>query len=265
MSEVRRNIVWIASYPKSGNTWVRFLLCNLLFGEVHSAAVLNRLVPDIHEPGTELDPGAPGILVKTHFMRGPNLPLLERTSAAIYVVRDPADVLASNFHYQRRRVGGGEPTTVALTQYFETFMQHRGEPRWRELGMGSWDENVQSWLGEPHAFPVQCIRYEDLASDPRRVCGMLAELLRPQSSAEEVERAVANSSFQRLREIEAADIRERRTGIFYKPYLQPSIDAGLRFMREGTAGGGAAALTAEQRARMRTAFAPVLRQLGYPV
>ena len=75
--------------------------------------------------------------------------------------------------------------------------------------------------------------------------------------------ALGRATTAGLREIEAADIRERRTGIFYKPYLQPSIDAGLRFMREGTAGGGAATLSAEQRARVRAEFAPLLRQLGY--
>ena len=263
MSGDRRNIVWLASYPKSGNTWLRFMLCNLIFGEVNTASVLTRLAPDIHEPGTELDAAASAILVKTHFMNTPGLPLCERTAAAIYLVRDPADVLTSNFHYQRRRSGGGEPSAAALTQYFETFIQHRGDPRWRELGMGSWDENVCSWLGERRDFPVQCVRYEDLAADPLKVGTMLAGLLRPQSSPEEIARAVANSSFQRLREIEAADIRERRVGIFYKPYLQPSIDAGLRFMRAGTTGGGAAALSVEQRTRVQSAFGPLLQQLGY--
>jgi hypothetical protein len=79
-----------------------------------------------------------------------------------------------------------------------------------------------------------------------------------------VHEAVLNSSFQRMREVEEADIRERKVGIFYKPYLQPSIDSGLRFMRHGAVGDGANRLTPEQRERLRNAFQPLLSQLGYP-
>jgi hypothetical protein len=258
-----KNIIWIASYPKSGNTWVRFMLCNLLYGEVQTAAALNRLAPDIHETGASLDLSAPGLLVKTHFACSAELPLLERTSAAIYVVRDPTDVLMSNYHYYRRRTGQADDARATLEEYFTAFLDNRGDPHWKALGMGSWEENVRSWLDAQRPFPVLCVRYEDLSADPRRICTTLAGLLKPGSTAGEVERAVVNSSFERLREIEAADIRERRVGIFFKPYLEPSIAAGVRFMRGGRVGEGAASLAPVQQARLRATFAPLLEQLGY--
>jgi hypothetical protein len=265
MPDHTRNIVWIASYPKSGNTWMRFMACNLLFGRQESASALNVLAPDIHELGTRLVNSAHAGLVKTHFLYSPQLPLIERTAAAIYVVREPADVLASNFYYSQRSTGHSDETRAAFEQYFDSFALNRGDPRWISLGMGSWEDNVRSWLDAARFFPVLIVRYEDISTDARRVCATLARMLKPASSAEEIDAAVTNSSFERMREVEAADIREKRIGIFYKPYLQASIDSGKRFMRRGAVGDGVTRLTHDQRVRLRTAFAPLLLKLGYSI
>jgi len=255
-------IVWLASYPKSGNTWVRFLACSLVFGRQDSAAALNALAPDVHEMDTlPIEP--PAALLKTHQVYSPQLPYAAATRAAIYVVRDPADVLASNYFYAQRRGGAAADSRGAFDRYVDRFIDNRGDPLWIERGMGSWEDNVRSWLHGRHPFPVLRVRYEDLSADPEPVCGAMAQLLRPHGTEAEIERAVLDSSFQRLREIERTDIREQRTGIFYKPYLQASIDSGRRFMRRGVVGDGAARLTPEQRRRLRGAFAPLLEELGY--
>lgn len=263
MSESPRNILWVASYPKSGNTWVRFLLCNLLYGRQDSAASLNLLCPDVHELGAQIANSSNGGLVKTHFAYSEALPLAARTAGAIYVVREPADVLISNFHYSRRSGAETGSAQGDLDRYFETFVEAGGDPRWIRLGMGAWADNVRSWLGRAHSFPVIWIRYEDLSADPEKVCTQLAAQLRPNSTPEEIQEAVANSSFRRMREVEEADIRDKRVGIFYKPYLESAIGAGVRFMRSGAVGEGAARLSAEQRTRLRRTIGPILGELGY--
>jgi hypothetical protein len=262
MSAAPKRLVWIASYPKSGNTWVRFMLCNLLYGRQESASALDTLAPDIHETA------AVGILpsadvLKTHFAFSPKLPYAAQTAAAIYVVRDPADVLVSNFFYSQRSERQGDVTPAAFNRYFDAFVAHRGDPRWLELGMGGWEDNVRSWLQAPLPFPVLQIRYEDMVGDSMTACREMANLVRPESSESEIIQAVQNSSFERMREIERADIRAKRVGIFYKPYLQASIDSGSRFMRRGVVGDGSARLTPEQRVRLRGAFSPLLQELGY--
>jgi hypothetical protein len=264
MSGAPKSIVWIASYPKSGNTWVRFMACNLLYGRQDSAAAVNVLAPDIHERAREIIEGAHTGLVKTHFACSPDMPLVERTAAAIYVVRRPEDVIVSNFYYAQRSTGAvsGADSRIAFDQYFDAFLANRGDPRWSRLGMGSWEDNVRSWLEAPHPFPVAAIRFEDLASDPQRVCRLLARFVRPQSTDAEIQSAVENSSFRRLKDIEETDIREKRVGIFYKPYLEASIQAGRRFMRQGSV--GAVEVTPEQRARLDAAWSPLLARLGYP-
>jgi sulfotransferase family protein len=263
MSAAPKNIVWIASYPKSGNTWVRFLACNLLHGDPESAAALNTLAPDIHESVASTDAPAPAGLLKTHFQFSENLPYAARSAAAIYVVWDPADVLASNFFYSQRSAARTDASAAVFNDYVDAFIENRGDPRWIERGMGSWEENVRSWLNPELTFPVLMIRYEDLTADPIQACRTIAQRLRLTSTETQIRRAVQNSTFERMREVERADIREKRVGIFYKPYLQASIDSGSRFMRRGIVGDGSARLSAEQRVRLRGAFAPLLRELGY--
>jgi uncharacterized membrane protein len=66
-----------------------------------------------------------------------------------------------------------------------------------------------------------------------------------------------------MRQIEETDIGGRRVGIFYKPYLQQPIDAGLRFMRSGKSGEAARVLSPDQRRRFDDAFRSIGRELGY--
>ena len=204
------------------------------------------------------------LLMKTHFLCSQQLPLLTQTAAAIYVVRDPADVMLSNFHYSQRSAGAPPAETAdLLDRYVDSFIRERGDPRWRSRGMGSWDENVRSWLETPHSFPVLLVRYEDLLADPGGVAGVIGRFLGLNRTPEQVSAAVASASFERMRQIEERDISARSIGIFYKPYLQGSIAAGLRFMRSGRSGEGARTLSAEQGRRFDEALGPLARKLGY--
>lgn len=264
MQACNKTVIWIASYPKSGNTWVRFLACSLVFGPLESAAALNQLAPDLHELRAIPEPPEQMLLMKTHFLRSRRLPLLAQTAAAIYVVRDPADVMLSNFHYSQRSGTAGSAAAASLfDRYVDSYIRERGDPRWRDLGMGSWDENVRSWVDAQSSFPVLLLRYEDLLADAAGVAAAIARFLGLARTPEQVAAAVANASFERMRQIEERDIGDRSVGIFFKPYLQESIAAGLRFMRSGRSGDGARALSAEQRRRFDEALGPLARTLGY--
>jgi hypothetical protein len=263
MTTAPNGVIWIASYPKSGNTWLRFLLCNLVFGPVESAAGLNERIPDLHE--MQAVPGfGPGLtFVKTHFPYTPALPLVERTAAAIYIIRDPGDVMLSNFHYARRSGVAADDGAGQLERYVDSFLGTGGDPRWVKLGMGSWAENVVSWHTARSRIPVIWLRYEDLLADTVGIARTLCGHLRLTRGAAELEAAVAAASFERMRAIEEADISARRPGIFYKPYLQSSIDVGLRFMRSGRSGEAAQRLSPSQRSRFDAVFGPLRQQFGY--
>ena len=259
----RRTVTWLASYPKSGNTWLRFLAVNLVFGPQESAATLGRLVPDLHEMSGVPAPPEQPVLIKTHFACTPQLPLFSATSGAIYIVRHPADVMVSNFHYARRSGAITKDATAEWARYVDDFIVHRGDPRWIQLGMGSWEQNVVSWFRDDLPFRVARVRYEDVLAAPLEAARGLAALLRPDATAQEITRAAQACSFKRMREIEESDIRNQRVGIFYKPYLKGAIDAGARFMRGGRAGDAQALLSDTQRARFEEAFGPLMQALGY--
>jgi len=258
-----RTVLWIASYPKSGNTWVRFLASNLLTGSVDSAATLNRLIPDLHELRGVIEPPRRRLLMKTHFLYSPALPLAAHTAGAIYVVRDPADVLLSNFYYAERSGSAESKQSLSFERYFEDFLAAGGDPRWLKLGMGSWQENVRSWVGAIQEFPVLLIRYEDLLSDGLNAATAVCRFLGLTRTPAQIAAAVDASSFDRMKEIEEIDIRARRIGIFYKPYLEDSIASGRRFMRRGTAAEAAQTFTEEQRLRFDAVYGHARREMGY--
>jgi hypothetical protein len=258
-----KTVVWIASYPKSGNTWLRFLACNLIFGPVDSAEALHRLAPDLHEARGVIEPPKHRLLLKTHFLYSTALPLASNTAAAVYVLRDPADVMLSNFHYAQRSGAAAGDKEAALVRYVDAFIAARGDPRWLELGMGTWEDNVRSWLGTKHDFPVLRIRYEDVLIDGVKAAGALCRFLGLAREPLDIEAAVARASFERMREIEEADIRAQRVGIFYKPYLQEPINSGLRFMRSGKIGEAARVLSQIQRQRFDSVFGSMRREFGY--
>jgi aryl sulfotransferase len=259
----RKTVIWIASYPKSGNTWVRFLACNLLYGPQDSAAALNALAPDVHELAGAPAPPTRPVLMKTHFPLSPHLPLRECTAAAIYVLRHPADVLISNFHYSRRSGVLAGHDARAFEDYLDAYLAAGGDPRWTRLGMGTWCENVDSWTRRDTDVPALCLRYEDLLADAAACARRLCAFLGIERSAQAISDAVQGASFERLRQIEHSDIRSGRIGIFYKPYLQPSISAGLRFMRSGAAGEARRVMSAAQTRRIDAAFGTVMQAWGY--
>ena len=259
-----RTVIWLASYPKSGNTWVRFLVCNLAFGPQHSAATLGQLAPDIHELGKELQPPAATVLLKTHFPFSATVPLAAYTAGAIYVVRHPADVMFSNYHYQQRSGRLVSGSGANFQKYVEMFLERRGDPHWLAMGMGRWDEHLSSWMAPGLPFPVLLLRYEDLLTDGPQAARRICNFLGLQRTTEEIATAVTGSSFERMRAIEEMDIRNRSVGVFYKPYLQGSINAGLRFMRSGQSGQGQAQLSPDSRRALQTAFGPIMNAAGYP-
>lgn len=257
-----RTITWIASYPKSGNTWARFLAANLLFGRVESAADLNRLVPDIHETDERALPPTQPTLIKTHLAFSPGMRWARHTAAAIYVARNPVDTMGSNFHYARRtgELRGDNP----IDQFAAAFMANQGLVKWKRRGFGSWTEHVDSWLSREKDFPLLVLRYEEMLADATGAAKKICQFLKLSKSDTEIEQAAANSSFDAMRRIEESDIQQKRVGIFYKPYLRAQIESGLRFMRSGQSGQVIKELSPELRKRFIETFGPMMERLGYP-
>jgi hypothetical protein len=265
-------IVWIASYPKSGNTWLRFLLANVLHQKpIESSAEVRELIPDIHEGilGRHLW-GPRSTLIKTHWAFHTRFPLREDTVGIIHLVRHPVATLESNQNYAINRSGNltrqaSAAQVASLAQKFvEGFIQNGGHKQFIPNGIGTLEEHVASWSSPILRYQRIQIRYEDLVADTAGTLRKLVDFLGIARSDAEVAMAVDSASMEAMRRIEEAEIAGRREGIFFQTRNEAAIDAGLRFVGRSADGKTRYALTPEQKDAARRRFAGLIRQLGYP-
>lgn len=149
---LRREDVFLVSYPRSGNTWMRFLLCNLVSlchweGRPIDFTLLNKTMPElgVNSLLRSWPYSAIPRVVKTH---RPYTPLFRR-QRAIGIIRDPRDVMVSFYHYAQDRKG----------IYHGTFGDFIRSPR---FGLTRWFQHYHSWA----AHWSLVVRYEELSKDP---------------------------------------------------------------------------------------------------
>lgn len=219
----RNGIVWLASYPKSGNTWLRCLLeayrrnglldiNDLRISSSDGGASLVRAVSPV--PLAELGfrgemllrpavlmhlvarlTGSP--MVKTHFANIqpdgglPHLVPADVTKKAVYVVRDPRSVFASFC-----RFFAYSPDMAAEAMNRVDF-RIGGAGDFATSLVSSWSNNVRSWVGE-QAFPVHVVKYEDMLADAGKELTEVLEFLGEDVDEERVEKAVEAASIDRL-------------------------------------------------------------------
>ncbi len=223
-------IHWLASYPKSGNTWVRFLLYHYLYGELTESAALGRRIPDVLKDPLPVAGEGP-MLVKTHWVLSPKMPHVERTAGAIYVVRHPRDVVLSLINFYRLR----DPEAPWTDEFMaRNFIQGGGDPSIAKMGFGTWVENVSTWLIQ-RRFPMLLVRYEDLKADAPKELRRMIEFLGEPVDAARLARAVELSSFDRMRELEVKEKQSGNRGSLFDGG-KAELDRGLLFMSKGRSG-----------------------------
>jgi hypothetical protein len=206
-------LVWLASYPKSGNTFARMLLHTYLYGKSQDSGEIWGRIPDIHQilhQKNILDVSdGRQILVKTHFCLSDHHPNIEATTGYIYILRNPRDVLLSNARYL-----GADGNQDDLRRFSMSFINNLGVPRWRQMNMGSWPEHVASWLNSANRVPHIFIKYEDLRMDTantlKRVVSFLGEV--PEDSR--IQMAVNHCAIDKAREFEKEEKRQGRKKIY---------------------------------------------------
>ena len=252
-----RNVFWIASYPKSGNTWVRFIVCNILKGRaVENSAEIEALTPDMHKRQPETLPfDCDRLFLKTHWACTPAMPLYDRTVGAIYVVRHPGDVLASNLAYLAVPKQHESPVV-------DQFIRLGGLEHWTRFGMGTWFENVRSWTSGQHPFPVHVITYESLLSAPTETIGRIADHIGHPVTADDAARIADETRFPRMRSL---DLREKNrvsdSSSFFVSDATGTTRGRRVFMRSGKTRQYRSLLNPRQKERFGERFGSIVRQL----
>jgi hypothetical protein len=270
-------IIWLASYPKSGNTWLRTFLHNLLrnppegydlnkideftIGDSATpwyAALIGRPPGDwtfadvgkvrrkAHEAMTRAFPD--NVFVKTHNALfadewGP-LVTLELTAGAIYILRNPLDVAISYSHHLGKTI---DETITILNS------SRAGNPNTKRnvyQVMGSWSEHVRSWTGNRHPG-LHVMRYEDMLEKPEQTFAGVASFLGLKPPRERLLRAIERSRFDELQK------REEQQG------FKERSDVAERFFRAGRSGQWREVLTPEQVERIVGVHRETMQRFGY--
>lgn len=249
-------VVWIASYPRSGNTWLRFLLYTYFHGEIKDSGDVNAKIPPIHRPHL-VDPNFPGrLLVKTHYAMVPQHPYLPQTTGFIYIYRHPRDVLLSNYNYVQ--LGGNE---IPFDVYARAFCNAGGDPLWLKAGYKNWFEHIRSWT-EPAKFPNVTLRYEDLKADTVGWLGRIVAFLGEPADAERVRRAVELCDFEKLKKLEQQE-KDRGSASSLFPSTKQGLSKGRMFMNKGESGRRLDDLAPGMDALFNAKFAPLMSAYGY--
>jgi aryl sulfotransferase len=280
---VSARTVWLASYPKSGNTWIRALLAALEDGSVDinrtmrgatiasARGPLERLTglvsSELRQEEVErlrplVDAELDARLSKAHpgywhrkihdglFTGLDGAPIVPAaaTRAAIYVVRDPRDVAVSYANHMG--VGVAEAVRAMGNRAWRMAGRRRRPGSQFRQHLGTWSEHVEGWL-DHELFPVLLVRYEDLQADAVEQLRRVTNTLGRDVNEAALTTAVDAARFDRLRGQEAeAGFRER-----------PALDRA--FFRRGITGAWRDELPGELVAQVEADHHVVMARLGY--
>ena len=277
-----RKIVWLASYPKSGNTWMRVLLTNYLRnsqtpadinnldgGPIASARLwfdewagieasalddvtIERLRPDVYRcMAREADDT---LYMKVHDAwgrtgRGEAIFPADVTAGVVYIVRNPLDMAASCAHHWG--VDIEKAVTNMCDPEFVIVRSLGGLSDQLRQNLRSWSGHVNSWLDES-GLPIHPVRYEDMLVDPEATFGAVIRFCGLPLDLERLRRAVAFSDFSELQ-------RQERS----KGFRERSVRAPGPFFRRGKAGVWREELPEKQFVRMLKAHGEMMTRFGY--
>jgi hypothetical protein len=278
----KSGIVWIASYPKSGNTWARAFLHNLvkvrngesdeqdinemarfstwdldkkryahfLGFEPDNAVHRSEIAATRHAVHQQVADTAEGLIfVKTHNSlvvdRGHPTVSFAATAGAVYIVRNPLDVAISYAHHSGRSVDDA----------IEHMSTAGAETDGSDIAVyevhGSWSQHVWSWTRNDNRA-LHVMRYEDMLAEPKKTFAALARHLLIDCTPQQLKKAIKRSSFARLQS------QEREKGFRERP---PTADGD--FFRAGRAGQWKDVLTSIQVDRIVREHGEQMRRFGY--
>ncbi|MBN2682313.1 MAG: sulfotransferase domain-containing protein [Bacteroidales bacterium] len=277
----KKNIIWLASYPKSGNTWFRVFLSNLLldskepvsinqlektpiasarniFDEITglSSGELNfdetdLLRPDVYREYANSEDGLRFLKIHdayTFLTNGKPMIPESVTKSAIYFIRNPLDVAVSFAHHSNT-------TTVNMvkamnnTNYAFCSKTDRIHNQLRQKLL-TWSEHVESWTCKL-PFPILVLKYEEMLNNTYETFEKAVKFIGLEKSKEQIKKAIEFSSFDVLKAM------EQKEGFKEKA---PDSES---FFRKGKEGSWKLELSADLAMELQQNQEKVMRKYGY--
>jgi Sulfotransferase domain len=236
---------FLVSYPKSGSTWVRLMVANLLHPEKNPDFTnLNQLFPDYQAFSKRaLNRMARPRTLKSHQYFDP------RYKKVFYVVRDPRDVVLAEYHFaiKQRLVPEGYPLASYVPRFLAGDTGH---------SYGSWFDNVAGWYFTRRDDPqFLLIRYESLHAQPVSELTRIAEFLGIPTDPAKLDFALKQSDAKRMRAL------EKKQAHAFSSTKDTRLD--LPYIRVAKAGGWRVNLPADHVASIESAWGGLMQEVGY--
>jgi Sulfotransferase domain len=250
--------VYLASFGRSGSTWLRFVLLEILTGNTAEFLNVHDVIPEIGMK-TNVQPilRNGGRLIKTH-------ECYRRVyKKAIYLVRDVRDVLLSAYAVDSTNgMGSYHCQGRGFDGYVDTFL------RGKCAHQGSWQNHVNSWMDSPLARNgnLLLIRFEDMRKNTEATVSAVLKFLECNYDMDKVRAAIANNSLDRMR---AKEENVKRSGVkldkkvLIRTHTVETEDG--RFVRKGAIGGWRAKLSESHVRLIEEWTGPTLLRMGYEV
>jgi hypothetical protein len=248
--------VLFASFERSGNTWLRFVLMEILTTDNAGFMNVNQILPEMgtHRPMKPVLSNG-GRLIKTHEQYRPQY------KRAIYLMRDLRDVMLSNWARDKEMGFAQYFDGGNMDSYVEAFLQGK------VTRFGSWQSHVASWLDCPLAKNgnLLVVRYEDLRKDTESGLGEMLEFLGISSDPARIRKAVENNSLKAMRDKEEKVKKSGVVGGKGTLLRKHRIDReDARFVRTGSVGGWREKLSEAQIKMVAEYAGEALTRVGYP-
>jgi Sulfotransferase domain len=242
------DIISLCAFPKSGVTYLSFLLFHSLFSDECDIHDLERkYILDIHAfPNAMLTDAQGPQLIKLHSPYNVAIPAVRLTRKAVYLIRHPIDIMMSAWDYERLLKGVVHDTrSAAFHDYVRQWLATEGTLRVEPVH-GSWIRHVRSWLSQTDV-PVHLVRYEQLVDHPERELGSILDFLGVRIPAARQQIAIERSSMKSMAALESHEFTHRINGIFFRHELAGSYGQGNRFINKGYRKSYEIVLTPEER------------------
>jgi len=256
------DIIWLASYPRSGNTWLRSLIYHYLHGTPTSTADIENAIPNlhrmIHQNKRFDETNNKQFLCKSHYCISSHHLYLNNTVGFIYILRHPKDVLISAINYFQFT----QNNPLDEIGFCERFIKNMGVARWQAIGIGTWVEHITKWMNASTQYPHLFLCYEDMLKNPEAALTSVVQFLGQPIDNRRINESVSACKPDKLRQME---MNEKKLGLENSLFVGSynAAQQGHTFVNQCVSGQKLSHIATHLDAKFDKRFSSVLKLFGY--